>query len=231
MVQSIVPEDVKENSQKHNTLDVEYKGHSYQIPTAENTEDANFLVQSRLKPQLAAAMLLNGRYETSDRKKEVRLKTGIAFVEYIYQIDEQSMKTKKTLGEMGVPEWFGGELGDEVDQFRRPGLHPQLHTMVNGLIMKDEPDQVNYDMDVLPFENRTFVIGPMIIDWEAIDKLGKGPSFEEDEQRCKFYPKGSFAIDGKTLMEVSGFKRNNDQKITNTDVTLMLTKIGAVDTN
>lgn len=218
-------EDLTEN-QEHNTLAIEYKDGVHKIPVIEDIEDVKSFIEIRLKPQLAAAILLNGEYEAPARGREKRIRTGVSFVEYIYQIDEQSDKSRGTLREMGM---LPSETEGLVYQGRRPGLHPQLHTMVDGL-MKEEPGDTNYDKKELPFENRTFVVGPLTIDWEAIDATS-GPTFEEDEEACRFYPKGAFVIDGKRLMEISDFKRGGNDRITNADITLMLTKIGIVNTS
>lgn len=212
-------EDSVESSPEQNIVRIEYNNREYQIPIAESAEDITTLAEKRVKPHLAKALLLNGKDELDGRK---RVKTGLAFVEYVYGTDEQTQHSEEGLQKLG---FRPDEAVSLTNLWRRPGLHPHIHTLIDGM-MEEDDEEIHYDRDELPFENRTFVIGPVTIDWDPIDATGgEGPTFEEDESSCKFDPDGAFAIDGQTLVEIANFKRGPN-KITNKDIISMLGKIG-----
>jgi len=178
-------------------LRVEYRDEEDQIPLAKSAGQLKDQIQSRVLPALKAWQSLSSKIE-------------IAVSEYVYLIDEslesQTKRTEDFLKDLGL------RASTEDLISRRKGFHPVLGDRLSW--RKSEPEDEIGD-EFLPFERRTFVIGPMTVNQEVLEGES-GPTFEEDVEASSFFIENAVAVDGEVLMEA--MKKKPGEKVTNLDL-------------
>lgn len=178
-------------------LKVEYKGEEEQVPLAKSVGQLKNLIQSRTVPAFKMWQGLSSRIE-------------IAVSEYIYPNDEslegQTRKTEAFLKDLGL----SGNAESLIS--RKEGFHPVLSDRLSW--REDEPEEELGD-EFLPFERRTFIIGPMAVGQE-IFKRRHGPTFEEDVEASSFFIESAVAVGGEILMVA--MERKPGEKVTNLDL-------------
>ena len=178
-------------------LRVEYRGEEDQVPLAKSVGQLKDQIQSRVQPALKAWQSLSSKIE-------------IAVSEYVYLIDEslesQAKRTEDFLKDLGLRASAEGLIS------RRKGFHPILSDRLSW--RKSEPEDEIGD-EFLPFERRTFVIGPMTVNQEVLEGES-GPTFKEDVEASSFFIENAVAVDGEVLMEA--MEKKPGEKVTNLDL-------------
>ena len=195
----------------HPIISLEYRNQQLKIPLARNIEEFKKLIQEEVLPAYKKV------------KKTLNSNAEIAVSEYVYLYDEsasgQKGSTEQMLHGLGITEKTELEKYKEALIFRRGGLNPVLSDRLSW--RKENPDEEVGDR-YLPFANRTFIIGPMVVD-ESILKQARGPTLEEDTKASTLFVGNSIAVDGSTLLKLMG-KKNAD-KVTNIELVGGIEKI------
>ena len=123
----------------------------------------------------------------------------LAIVEHVYKIDEPINGVEKSLRQtFKNHKTIVKNAGYLARISRREGFHPLFENALKW--RKKEEHKEPVEDKYLPFANRTFVIGPVVVNQEIFN-TENGPTFEEDEGATTFFIGSSVAVDGKTLLD------------------------------
>jgi|SRR3989344_1490839 len=194
-----MPEAEQTSSQ---VLQIEYRNQVTHVPLAQSKEELKSHLKNRVLPALTRLQKLNPKID-------------LAISEYVYSHDEslkgQEESTRKMLDELG-----GEDINEEDLISRRKGFNPILS---DRLSWRKEEESAKLDDEHLPFGDRTYVIGPMLVS-EEVYKPGGGPTLEEDVKASTFFIGDATAVDGATILEASGKKQTG--RVTNFDLVRMI---------